>query len=115
LGRGFEWPLGKLKACVAALYSGATQAPRGNAFDISGLSKPRDVEVWPENWPSFNLFAKVGTQWRAGMAGATGLDYCALYPLLDKATKDDAEWWQLFDDIQVMEVEALSIMASKNK
>jgi hypothetical protein len=49
------------------------------------------------------------------MAGATGLDYCALYPLLDKATKDDAEWWQLFDDIQVMEVEALSIMASKNK
>ena len=49
------------------------------------------------------------------MAGATGLDYCALYPLLDKATQDETEWWQLFDDIQVMEVEALSIMASKNK
>jgi hypothetical protein len=115
LGRGIERTPGKLKACVAALYSGTTQAPRGNAFDISGLSKPKDVEVWPENWEVFNLFAKVGTQWRVGMAGATGLDYCALYPLLDKATKDEAEWQQLFDDIQVMESEALSIMASKNK
>ena len=49
------------------------------------------------------------------MGGATGLDYCALYPMLDKATKDEAEWQQLFDDIKAMESEALSIMASKNK
>lgn len=49
------------------------------------------------------------------MSGATGLDYCALYPLLDRETKDEAEWQQLFDDIQVMESAALSIMSSKNK
>jgi len=49
------------------------------------------------------------------MNGATGLDYCALYPLLDRAAKDDEEWQQLFDDIQVMESAALSIMSSKNQ
>jgi len=73
------------------------------------------VEVWPENVRAFTLFTRVGTQWRVGMSGATGLDYCALYPLLDRETKDEAEWQQLFDDIQVMESKALSIMASKNK
>jgi hypothetical protein len=48
------------------------------------------------------------------MSGATGLDYCALYPLLDRAAEDDEEWHRLFDDIQVMEAEALSVMANKN-
>lgn len=49
------------------------------------------------------------------MAGATGLDYVALYPLLDRLAKTPDEWEQLFDDIQVMESEALSVMQQQNK
>jgi len=115
LGRCSQWSPGKLKAGVAALYSSAAPAAPSNAFDISARSKPQEIEIWPENWDVFIIFSKLGTQWRVGMGGATGLDYCALYPMLDKATKDEAEWQQLFDDIKAMESEALSIMASKNK
>jgi hypothetical protein len=108
-----EWQAGKLKACAEALYSSQAQASKPfNAFDISGIVKLEDVEVWPENVQAFTLFAKVGTQWRVG---ATGLDYCAVYPLLDKEAKDDDEWWQLFDDIQTLESAALDSMSNKNK
>jgi DNA-binding PadR family transcriptional regulator len=49
------------------------------------------------------------------MAGATGLDYASIYPLLDRLAKTSDEWDQLFDDIQVMESEALNVMAKQNK
>ena len=49
------------------------------------------------------------------MAGATGLDYAAVYPLIDRQAKTPDEWDQLLDDIQVMEAEALSVMAKQTK
>ena len=38
------------------------------------------LEIMPENWPAFRVFAAAGTQWRrAGMTGVpTGLDYAVL-------------------------------------
>jgi len=71
------------------------------------------VELLPENWLPFTLFSRLGTQWRVGMAGATGLDYNALYPLLDKQCATLDEWQNTFDDIQVMESAALSEMNRK--
>lgn len=68
------------------------------------------IEVWPENWQSFELFAVMGTQWRISMAGRAGLDYNALYPLLDRAGGD---WQQLFDDVRAMESAALAEMQKK--
>lgn len=38
------------------------------------------------------------------MGGPIGLDYAAMYPLLDRANGD---WNQLFEDIRVMESAAL--------
>lgn len=69
------------------------------------------VEVWPENWPSWSLFCKVSTQWRIGMGGPSGLDYAAVYPLLDRAAKDPQEWDELFEDIQLLERTALDQMS----
>jgi len=69
------------------------------------------VEVWPENWPAFVLFASVQTQWNVSMGGPTGLRYEALYPLLDRETGDPHEWRSLFQDIQVLESAALKQMA----
>ena len=68
---------------------------------------PNECEVWPENWPAWSLFCQVSTQWRVGMGGATGLDYGAIYPLLDRIAQDAAEWMDLFDDLQVLEGAAL--------
>lgn len=71
------------------------------------------VEVWPENWPAFQLFQDVSTQWRVGMGGATGLDYLALYPLIDRQTSTTDEWRELFDDVRALEVWALEAMQEK--
>ena len=69
------------------------------------------MEVWPDNHAAFNLFNTIGTQWRVGMGGATGLDYGAIYPLLDRIAQDAAEWMDLFDDLQVLERAALKQMS----
>lgn len=71
----------------------------------------RVVEVWPENHAAFSLFNNLSTQWRVGMNGPTGLDYNAVYPLLDRAAKDPQEWDEMFSDIQVMEGSALKQMS----
>lgn len=69
------------------------------------------MEVWPENWQAWSLFCQVSTQWRIGMGGQTGLDYGAIYPLLDRITTDPAEWMDLFEDIQTLERTALKQMS----
>jgi hypothetical protein len=74
----------------------------------------QSVEVWPENWPTFALFAQLGTQWAAGMGGPTGLRYEALYPLLDRRCPSDDEWQQTFDDVRTMETAALAALRSKD-
>lgn len=45
------------------------------------------------------------------MGGPTGLDYGAIYPLLDRIAADPAEWMELFEDLQVLESTALKQMS----
>ena len=59
----------------------------------------------------WRVFDSVFTQWRIRMGGPTGLDYNAVYPLLDRAAKDPQEWDEMFSDIQVMEGAALKQMS----
>lgn len=35
----------------------------------------KHFEVWPENWPAWEAFLAVQTQWASGFNGFTGLDY----------------------------------------
>ena len=62
-----------------------------------------DVEVWEENWRPVVLLGKMLTQWRVGMSSLVGLDYAALYPLLDRVAQSREEWDELFDDVRAME------------
>lgn len=71
------------------------------------------IEVWPENWPAVDLFISMGTQWRIGMGGATGMDYGALYPQLDRLTDTPEQYDDLFSDIRWMERAALATMNQK--
>ena len=86
----------------AALGVGATRLPAAPA------QAPR-VEVWPEAWPTLRLFLAVDTQWRVvggwGGVARLGLDYGAVAQVADDLKFGPVRW----DDLKVMEVEALRI------
>lgn len=69
-----------------------------------------DCIIWPENWPSYLVFSNMGSQWRIGMNGASGLDYNVLSEIWRRLkvpfnTRDD-----IFQDIRLMESTALEQM-----
>lgn len=72
------------------------------------------VTYWPDTRQAVELFIRVGTQWRAGFAGPTGLDYPAIYPLMDRLGLAPRDWDDLLHDLQVMETEALEAMHQKD-
>lgn len=79
------------------------------------LSDFGDVEVWPDNMPAINLFNSIATQWRhGGMGGITGLDYNVLFHRMDRMNLSDRDYEWLFDDIRVIESEALTILNPKD-
>jgi hypothetical protein len=55
----------------------------------------------------------MATQWRAGMSGATGLDYNALPVVLRLMSVPKKEHPSLFEDIRTMEDAALDEMRKK--
>jgi hypothetical protein len=74
------------------------------------MDSSRSIEVWPENWPAFQLFCQLQTQWRAGAAGLIGLDYNTLYRKLDRLHLTDQQYEDWEADIQTMEYAALAVM-----
>lgn len=72
------------------------------------------MEVWPENYLSLQVFEAMGTQWRTGMSGPTGLDYTALPIVMRQMQVPKKKRKQLFDDIRVMEGAALKVMREQS-
>ncbi|WLG43228.1 DUF1799 domain-containing protein [Pseudomonas sp. FP1740] len=90
--------------------------PRASADDMAMFGLTLDdiddeVEVWPDNWPAFRLFNALGTQWRTGPGGATGLDYSVVREVAILIGLKKRQIPELFPDLQVMEAEALAVMA----
>ncbi len=56
------------------------------------------------------MFGVLGTQWRMGPGGRTGLDYAAVYPLIDRLNLSPDEWIETLDDVRAMESAALDQM-----
>lgn len=73
-----------------------------------------DVGVWPDNMPAVNVFISMSTQWRVGMAGATGLDYNALPTVLRLGAIPRRGWPEIFESIRILEDAAMETMR-KNK
>ncbi|MFC5498133.1 DUF1799 domain-containing protein [Caenimonas terrae] len=61
--------------------------------------------LWPEHLAAFNFFLELGTQWRVGMDGATGLDYAAVIAHLRMAGNESAE---TYHEIRALEAGALA-------
>lgn len=70
-----------------------------------------EVEVWPDAWPAFRLFDAMGTQWRVGPGGASGLDYTAIPTTAEMLGIKRRDLTEIFPDLRVMEVEALAVFA----
>jgi len=97
-----------------ALYR---RGPRAEELSAYGLL-PEDVAqqavaVWPEHWPALELLIAMGTQWRTGVSGATGLDYAALPAVMDLMGIARGDRRELFDALRVMERAALETMAGE--
>lgn len=50
------------------------------------------------------------SQWRIGMSGPTGLDYCALFMRMERLHLSDDEWEHRFADLRAIEAAALKQM-----
>jgi hypothetical protein len=105
-------PLGKLTEAAAAFYEKPRQVGAQDAIGaaIANAMKNRVVEVWPENWEAFCIFADLQTQWRVGFGGETGLDYGVLYRDLDDLGITGPDRLLLKADIRAMEQAALKAM-----
>ena len=68
------------------------------------------VEVWLENESTLDVFLNMQTQWRVGMAGATGLDYGPLPFVMRTQGIKRSDWATILDGIRVMEIAALEEM-----
>lgn len=69
-----------------------------------------NINLWPENWLSFIVFTGMSTQWRVGMSGVIGFDYSALKVVMKYKGVKKAQRKDVFNDIQVMEAEALETL-----
>lgn len=71
------------------------------------------LEVWPGHEDALNLFLFMRSQWRVGMAGATGLDYSVLFHKMDRMGLSAERYEDLEDEIRIMEGAALDEMTKK--
>lgn len=69
--------------------------------------------IWPDNVPAVETFIAMQTQWRVGMAGATGLDYTALPAVLSLVGVPADEHPDTFDCLRVMEAQAMTEMEKR--
>ena len=72
------------------------------------------LEIWPENEESIALFSSLSTQWRMGFSGPTGLDYNVLFSRLAMLNVDEQTHERLFQDVRVIESEALALLNTKD-
>lgn len=80
----------------------------GIPVQFAGSFEEDEFGIWPENLPAVQVFIALGTQWRVGMSGATGLDYSVLPAVFDIHGITDRK--KAFSDLQIMENEALKTM-----
>ncbi|MBD1554713.1 DUF1799 domain-containing protein [Pseudomonas sp. C2L11] len=97
------------------MYEPKASAVQLAAFGLSSDDFDGDAEVWPDAWPAFCAFEAMSTQWRVGMGGAVGLDYNALPVVLELAGIRKRDRSAVFDDLRVMEAEALAVMAEQRQ
>ena len=93
--------------------------PSAEQLGVLGLTAAdldeEDIEVWPCNWPAIRLFSSMRTQWRASASGAIGLDYGCIHDVAAFLGIKKKKLASIFPDLQVLEGEALRVMAEEGE
>lgn len=68
--------------------------------------------MWPDNERAYGVFQQVGTRWRFPAMGSVpyGLDWPAIYPILDRLGLSNDEREELERELMVMERSATETM-----
>jgi hypothetical protein len=74
---------------------------------------PEEIALWPDNVLVKDVFQAMNTQWRAGAAGPSGLDYAVLPIVLRFLGAPRSRHSEVFDGLRVMEMTALASMHRK--
>jgi len=93
------------------LYEPTASAAELGMWGLTEDDVLEQVEIWPEHETAFAIFKRLNTQWNAGMNGPVGLKYEAFYPLIERYAPGKFD--EVFDELQVMEFEALTVMREK--
>lgn len=112
-------PPGKLKRAAAALY---TAPPDQKELALWGL-KPSDfggadeaIDVWPDNEAAVLFFADIGAGcWNVGTGGPLGIRPEAMREIRFARGITGPQWREMFDDIRLMEGEALATLKRQSK
>lgn len=77
------------------------------SLGFSGADLEIEVGILPENQPTLEVFFAMGTQWRSGAAGPTGLDYSAMPAVMELTGIKKQQRPEVFAGLRVMEGEVL--------
>lgn len=72
------------------------------------LKARQDYAIWAEHEDVVVLFLRCQTQWRTTMAGVSGLDYGAVFAMMD--LYDVGNRQQVMADLQIMEAHAKQLI-----
>lgn len=75
----------------------------------------RTLYLWPCNVQAWQCWQGVRTQWRTGMAGATGLDYAGVRAYLDLQGIEGDALRSIFAGIQACEAATLAAWAEQRE
>ena len=81
-----------------------------SAFGLTDDDYDDSFEVWPENWPSWQLFVEMSGQWRRDWERIRALDYTPLFMRMERLRLPDAEWESMFADIRLIERTVLEVV-----
>lgn len=82
------------------------------ALTLEDVQDSTPVDIWPDNLISFQVFQRLGTSWFIGPGGPVGLRYEVLPTVFDSLNLKKKDRREVFQDLQIMEQEALNLMAT---
>lgn len=92
---------------------------RASAEEWVGELPAEELPIWPENWPTAQLFMALQTQWRIalgmGQVVWLGLDYAAAQAAMQLLAVPRKDRQEIFAGLCVMERAALPVLNAKKE
>lgn len=104
-----DWICGKLREVARAKFEPGATVQELQAFGFDPKTYRVTVNAWPETAPAWDLWSRIGNQWRVGAGGAVALDYNVLFHLLDRMELSKEDYDDLFEAVRVIEYERLEV------